>query len=231
MSCLILLPSFLPSFPSLFTFGLQKEAALHGLKKLRSKPKVVQQLTEFREGIWREAAATSKSKSKTKFNLILEDQSSDRSESDVNRGTFGGSDEEMGDLTATLLREARSDEDHQDGDLTLQLLREAEEGSENERINEEEEEEDGDDEEEEIEEMSTSTLPFSVSSHLQKSILKDEQLYKRILLFEPIALDEIMSVARKNQVKVKDRIQVRSWLDEMGITNYSEDLSGSRRRH
>lgn len=202
-------------------------------------------------------------------NPLDQDQDDSDSDSDLEMNLLlrnQGDDEEMGDETLRLLREARDDEEGGSdvGDLTFQLLKEAEEDglffpdsnpSKNKGKNqssstsknlkskpkpkssaasvedEEEDPEDEDDEEEEEESTSNSNLPFSVSSHLQQSILKDAQLYKRILMFEPIALDEIMSVARKNGVKVKDRIQVRSWLDQHGITNYGEELTGKRSRH
>lgn len=166
----------------------------------------------------------------------------------------------MGNETLRLMREAREDDDDEVGDVTFQLLREAEEdglffpststtmhqrnissrGTQTSITEEVEDDEDADadadedddeDEDEQEEATSTSLLTHSVASHLQQSILKDKQLYRRILMFEPVALDEVMSVARRNGVKVKDRIQVRSWLDEHGITNYSEELTGKRSRH
>ena len=61
-------------------------------------------------------------------------------------------------------------------------------------------------------------------------ILSDEQLYRRILLMEPISLDEFMSVAQRSGVLsnsiTKNRARLRTWLDCQGICFYEAELAG-----
>ncbi|WFD27264.1 hypothetical protein MNAN1_002260 [Malassezia nana] len=59
------------------------------------------------------------------------------------------------------------------------------------------------------------------------AIRKDTQLYQRILLMEPISLDEFLGVARRAGVLgdsvSRNRASLRTWLDSQGICFYEAD--------
>lgn len=59
------------------------------------------------------------------------------------------------------------------------------------------------------------------------AIQKDTQLYQRILLMEPISLDEFLGVARRAGVlgdsASRNRASLRTWLDSQGICFYETD--------
>lgn len=62
------------------------------------------------------------------------------------------------------------------------------------------------------------------------AIFSDKQLYKRILLLEPISLDEMLGVAHRSNVltsmsATRNRAKLRTWLDCQGICFYEAELS------
>lgn len=67
-----------------------------------------------------------------------------------------------------------------------------------------------------------------VDKVLCDALYQDKQLYLRIILLEPIPLDEILGVARRANVLTgvaqRDRAMMRSWLDTQGICFYEGDL-------
>lgn len=67
-----------------------------------------------------------------------------------------------------------------------------------------------------------------VDKVLCDALYQDKQLYLRIILLEPIPLDEILGVARRanvlSGVAQRDRAMMRSWLDTQGICFYEGDL-------
>lgn len=60
------------------------------------------------------------------------------------------------------------------------------------------------------------------------AICQDQQLYRRILLLEPIPLDEFIGLAKRHKITTrsaaKDRAAMRTWLDTQGICFYEGDL-------
>lgn len=60
------------------------------------------------------------------------------------------------------------------------------------------------------------------------AIKADEKLYERILLLEPVSLDEMMGVAHRcgvlSGISTRDRAQLRTWLDSQCICFYEADL-------
>ncbi|PWO00264.1 hypothetical protein FA09DRAFT_328369 [Tilletiopsis washingtonensis] len=65
---------------------------------------------------------------------------------------------------------------------------------------------------------------------LQRAVRGDAQLRRRILQLEPVAFDEVLSVATRAGVRFKKKDSVRDWLDA-GICFYSAELTGARSRH
>jgi len=63
---------------------------------------------------------------------------------------------------------------------------------------------------------------------LCSKIMADKQLYSRILLMEPISMDEFMGVGMRagvlSGIASRDRPQMRVWLDTQGICFYESDL-------
>lgn len=62
------------------------------------------------------------------------------------------------------------------------------------------------------------------------AIFADEQLFKRILMLEPISLDEMLGVAHRSKVltsasATRNRAELRTWLDCQGICFYEAELS------
>ncbi|GAA5959734.1 hypothetical protein JCM3765_000083 [Sporobolomyces pararoseus] len=71
----------------------------------------------------------------------------------------------------------------------------------------------------------------TVGERLRELIVNEEQLYLRILRYEPIHLDEFILLAANNGVKVARTLLIRC-LDEQSITFYQEDpTNGQRKRH
>ncbi|EPQ27256.1 uncharacterized protein PFL1_06889 [Pseudozyma flocculosa PF-1] len=66
-------------------------------------------------------------------------------------------------------------------------------------------------------------------------IRSDEQLYDRILRYEPIPLDEVVSILAKSAIHIdtgRKKELLKVWLDRQSICFYSEELTGRRRaRH
>lgn len=62
------------------------------------------------------------------------------------------------------------------------------------------------------------------------AIFADQQLFKRILMLEPISLDEMLGVAHRSKVltsasATRNRAELRTWLDCQGICFYEAELS------
>lgn len=70
--------------------------------------------------------------------------------------------------------------------------------------------------------------PNAMDEVMCSAIYQDEQLYQRILLLEPVPLDEMMGVGIRAQVLsgagTKERARMRTWLDTQGICFYEGDL-------
>lgn len=70
--------------------------------------------------------------------------------------------------------------------------------------------------------------PNAMDEAMCSAIYQDEQLYQRILLLEPVPLDEMMGVGIRAQVLsgagTKERARMRTWLDTQGICFYEGDL-------
>lgn len=63
-----------------------------------------------------------------------------------------------------------------------------------------------------------------------RTIMQDSKLYQRILLMEPISLDEFLGVARRagllSDSTSRNRANLRTWLDSQGICFYESDNIG-----
>lgn len=75
-----------------------------------------------------------------------------------------------------------------------------------------------------------SPLPNTMDKPMCDAIFSDEQLYKRILMMEPISLDEMLGVAHRSNVltsasATRNRAKLRTWLDCQGICFYETELS------
>lgn len=76
------------------------------------------------------------------------------------------------------------------------------------------------------------TVPAEVAQQLHDAIMSDEDLYRRILLFEPISFDEVNSLAKKAGVQgLRSKEILRNWLDVQCICFYSAELTGQRQRY
>ncbi|CAO1621977.1 unnamed protein product [Sympodiomycopsis kandeliae] len=83
----------------------------------------------------------------------------------------------------------------------------------------------------------------SLALNIQSAIQNEKQLYRRILLYEPIPFEEVWSLllrkdsftdinsTEKQKSKGKLQGEVRAWLDLQGIVWYEGDVSGPRSRH
>ncbi|BGO93547.1 hypothetical protein JCM10020v2_005236 [Rhodotorula toruloides] len=72
---------------------------------------------------------------------------------------------------------------------------------------------------------------ISLAEKIRQLIMADEQLYLRILRYEPVHLSEFIRLAADNGVKIAKAALMRC-LDEQSITHYSQDpTGGSRRRY
>lgn len=64
---------------------------------------------------------------------------------------------------------------------------------------------------------------------LCNAIYQDKQLYRRILLLEPIPLDEMVGLGKRLNLlpgsTAKARARMRTWLDTQGICFYEADLN------
>lgn len=75
-------------------------------------------------------------------------------------------------------------------------------------------------------------LPAGISQQLHDAIMSDEDLYRRILLFEPIPLEEVSALAKKAGVQgLRSKEILRNWLDVQCICFYSGELTGQRYRY
>lgn len=83
----------------------------------------------------------------------------------------------------------------------------------------------------ETEEAAPSAVPAALDASLRRAVMADAQLYRRILLYEPISFDEMSSVAQRAGIKVRNRNELRSWLDAQSICFHSAELTGARSRH
>lgn len=63
---------------------------------------------------------------------------------------------------------------------------------------------------------------------MNEAIMSNVQLYRRILLFEPVSLDEFMSLAARagctTGSSARDRSRISTWLDTQGICFYEGEL-------
>ena len=76
------------------------------------------------------------------------------------------------------------------------------------------------------------SVPAEVSQQLHDAIISDEDLYRRILLFEPISFDEVNSLAKKAGIQgLRSKETLRNWLDVQCICFYSTELTGQRQRY
>lgn len=84
--------------------------------------------------------------------------------------------------------------------------------------------EDGDGEDEEGEQE-------TVGERLRKLILADDELYMKVLRYEPIFFDEIVALAAANGIKAAKPLLMRC-LDEQCVTFFTQDpASGTRKRY
>ncbi|MCO5596198.1 hypothetical protein L7F22_050258 [Adiantum nelumboides] len=76
------------------------------------------------------------------------------------------------------------------------------------------------------------SVPAEVAQQLHDAIMSDEDLYRRILLFEPISFDEVNSLAKKAGIQgLRSKETLRNWLDVQCICFYSTELTGQRQRY
>ncbi|KAK4702112.1 hypothetical protein P7C70_g4110, partial [Phenoliferia sp. Uapishka_3] len=83
----------------------------------------------------------------------------------------------------------------------------------------------GDEDDEDVGEEET------VGERLRKAILGNEELYLKVLRYEPIFFDEIVNLAAENGIKSSKPLLMRC-LDEQCVTFYTQDpTNGSRKRY
>lgn len=103
--------------------------------------------------------------------------------------------------------------------------------------NEEDSGDDSHDDEEESPHVATAQpnmgrVPPAVAQQLHAAIVADEDLYARILLFEPVSFDEVSSTAKRAGVTgLRSKETLRNWLDVQCICFYSAELTGQRQRY
>lgn len=137
------------------------------------------------------------------------------------RSTWSGmasdADASYGDVTLQLAREAAGspDSSQHDSDATQALSSDEEGGAASDAEAE----------------ASPANVPASLSSSLVRAVQGDKQLYRRILLLEPVSFDEVHSTATRAGVKVKSKDVLRDWLDKQGICFYVGELTGQRSRY
>lgn len=69
---------------------------------------------------------------------------------------------------------------------------------------------------------------------MTRAIRADAGVWGRILRYEPISFDEVVSIATQNGLEMgtgKRKEELRTWLDRQCICFYSAELTGSRSRH
>ncbi|PWN44617.1 hypothetical protein IE81DRAFT_12590 [Ceraceosorus guamensis] len=91
--------------------------------------------------------------------------------------------------------------------------------------------EEGEDSDEGEPENAPVDVSASLSAQLVQAVRADAQLYRRILLLEPISFDEVASVALKAHIRLKNKDVLRDWLDMQGICFYTGELTGTRSRY
>ncbi|CEH14341.1 Structure-specific endonuclease subunit Slx4 [Ceraceosorus bombacis] len=91
--------------------------------------------------------------------------------------------------------------------------------------------EEGEDSDEGEPESAPVDVSASLSAQLVQAVRADAQLYRRILLLEPISFDEVASVALKAHIRLKNKDVLRDWLDMQGICFYTGELTGTRSRY
>lgn len=80
-------------------------------------------------------------------------------------------------------------------------------------------------------EPSMGRVPALVAKKIHDAILANEDLYDRILLFEPISFDEALSTVKQAGVTIRSKEVLRNWLDVQCICFYTAELSGPRYRY
>lgn len=74
----------------------------------------------------------------------------------------------------------------------------------------------------------------ALANTMTTAIRSNSALWDRILKYEPISFDELVSVATQNGLSMaagKSKEELRTWLDRQCICFYSNDLTGPRSRH
>lgn len=74
----------------------------------------------------------------------------------------------------------------------------------------------------------------ALSETMTTAIRGDPSVWGRILRYEPISFDEVISIATQNGLAMdtgKRKEELRTWLDRQCICFYSAELTGSRSRH
>ncbi|PWN37335.1 uncharacterized protein FA14DRAFT_159433 [Meira miltonrushii] len=75
-------------------------------------------------------------------------------------------------------------------------------------------------------------VPAVISQQLHDALMSDENLYRRILLFEPVPFEEVSALAKKAGVQgLRSKEILRNWLDVQCICFYSGELTGQRHRY
>nr|CDI55997.1 bsp1 protein [Melanopsichium pennsylvanicum 4] len=74
----------------------------------------------------------------------------------------------------------------------------------------------------------------ALAETMTQAIKSDFSVWTRILRYEPISFDELISIATQNGLTMdtgKTKEELRAWLDTQCICFYSAQLTGSRSRH
>lgn len=200
--------------------GSQVKAAQYGFRPIKSRSLLEEQLYQVWDALHRRKSAAEQDEP-AEISICSSSNPSTLGDTTVGAsGSVTGGD--IGDLTNRLMEEMTSDDDDNDeGDND-------DEG----RRTEEEEDDRRSEEGSEVPEPSPINVPQTLSQQLHKAITSDADLYKRILLFEPISFDEISSTAKRAGVKgLRSKEALRTWLDRQGICHYSGELTGQRVRY
>lgn len=201
--------------------GSQVKAAQYGFRTVKSRSLLEEQLYQVWDALHRRKSAAEQD-DPAEISICSSSNPSTLGDTTVGAsGSVTGGD--IGDLTNRLMEEMTSDDDDDDdAELDDDEGRRAEE-EENDRRSEGENE---------LPEPSPINVPQTLSQQLHRAITSDADLYKRILLFEPISFDEISSTAKRAGVKgLRSKEALRTWLDRQGICHYSGELTGQRVRY
>ena len=74
----------------------------------------------------------------------------------------------------------------------------------------------------------------ALAQTMTTAIRSDPSVWERILRYEPISFDEVISIATQSGLAMdtgKRKEELRTWLDRQCICFYSAELTGSRSRH